>query len=184
MATALIGGGVDDIRVGWMKFDVSDAGVLIDIENLLPGGTAVCCLEKTPVSTRCPQGTFRGDINHVAVARVDQDFPDVFGFFQAHGGPAFPCIETLVDTIAPAHVAAADIFTRADPNDVRIGRVDRNVGNGVGVLFVKNRCPGDAGVFGFPHPARAHGNIPGVAMLRVDFDIGNAAAHQGRAYAA
>ena len=78
-------------------------------------------------------------------------------------------------------MAAADIFTRADPNDVRIVGIDGYVTNGVGFLFVKNRGPGDAGIFRFPHSPRAHGDIPGITLLRMYGDIGDAAAHQGRA---
>jgi hypothetical protein len=50
-----------------------DAGVLADIENLLPGLSTICGLVETTVPTGTPQRPLAGDTDDVRVFGMDDD---------------------------------------------------------------------------------------------------------------
>src|SRR5688500_7226491 len=118
MAPPLVTGGIDDIGVRWIEFEIGDAGVLVDRERLGPGGAAVGRAIDAALSARGPQRPFRGNESHITVARIDQDAADVFGLLQPHALPRPPRVAALVDTVAPADVPAAHVLAGADPDDL------------------------------------------------------------------
>ena len=177
---ALVGRGVDDVRVRRVELDAGDAGVLVDLERDRPGGAAIRRLVEPAFAAGRPERPFGGDVDDVRVARVDEDARDVLGLAQTHVRPRLAAVQALVDAVADADVAAADVLTRADPDRVRVGRVERDAADRVGGLAVEDRRPRRAGVLRLPHAARADGHVPDVALLRVDGDVADAARHDGR----
>src|SRR5262249_61111016 len=67
--------------------DVADAGVLADLQDLVPGRTAVGRLVYTPLSSLLPQRSVRGDEHHLRVARIDHDAANLLGRLQAEIPP-------------------------------------------------------------------------------------------------
>ena len=67
------------VRVARIEHDVGDAGVLADVQHLLPGLAAVGRLVEPAIAARSPQRPLGRDVHRVRVARVDQDLADVLG---------------------------------------------------------------------------------------------------------
>ena len=78
MAAALPGGGEQDVGVGGVDGDVGDSGVVADFEGLLPGFSTVGGFVESALAAGSPQGSLRGDVDDVRIARVDGDAADVF----------------------------------------------------------------------------------------------------------
>ena len=105
----------------------------------------------------------------------------MFGSREPHVLPGAAAVAAPVDPVAPRYMPAAHVFTRTDPHNVRIGRVDRDVADGIGGVIVEDRGPGGARVRGLPDAAGSDRDVPGGRVVGVDGDVGDAAAHQGRA---
>ena len=95
--------------------------------------------------------------------------------------PGAAAVATPVDPVAPGHVPPAHVLARPHPHDVRIGRIDGDIADGIGRLVVENGRPGDARVRGLPDATGSNRDVPGGGVLGVDRDVGDAAAHQRRA---
>ncbi len=184
MTSTLVGGGVEHVGIARVDLDVGDAGVLVDGQHLSPGLPAVGGLVETSLAARGPQGPLGSHIDHVAIAGIDDDLADVLGSLQSHLLPGLSTVGALVDTIAPADVAAADVLTGADPDHIRIRGVDGHAAHRVGGLVVEDRRPGDSRVVRLPDTAGADRYVPGAAIAWADCDVGNSTAHQGRTDAA
>ena len=78
MTAALIRCGVNRFRILRIDHDIGDAGVLADIQYVLPRFGAVSRLEKPSVSTRTPQRSLRRDVNDVRIFRINGYAADVF----------------------------------------------------------------------------------------------------------
>ena len=179
-AAALIGGGVDDVGIGGVELGRSDARVFGDREDEGPGLAAVGGLVEAALAARGPERALGRDVNDVGIARVDQDPADVLGLGEAHVGPGLAAVQALVDAVAEADMASADVLARAHPDGLGIRRVEGDAADRVRRLGVEDRRPGRAGVFGLPDAAGADRDIPRVP-LRVDDDVADPAGHDGRA---
>ena len=89
-----------DVRVPRIDDHVSHAGVLADLEDLLPRLAAVGRFVKTAISTRRPERPLRGHVDDVAVFRMNDDAPDVFGVLEAHVLPRLASVLRLVHAVA------------------------------------------------------------------------------------
>ena len=67
----------------------------------------------------------------------------------------------LVDAVAVADAALAVVLAGADPDDVRVLRIERDAADRVRAFAVEDRRPGGAGVGGLPDAARGHRDVPG-----------------------
>ena len=82
--------------------------------------------------------------------------------------------------IAIANMPASDILTGTNPDHVRIIGIDGYTTDRVRTLVIKNRLPGNTGIGGFPYTAGTYSNIPGIVVIGMDGNIGNASGHEGR----
>ena len=71
-----------------------------------------------------PQMAGRADQNVVAIRRIDQNFGDVLGIFQADVGPVLAAVGRFVDAVTDGHAVAHPRFAGADPNCFRIGGIN------------------------------------------------------------
>ena len=184
MAATLVGRGVHGVRVAGRELEVGDAGVLVDRERGGPGLSAIVAAIHAALAPRGPERPFGGDHHHVAVPRVDQDLADVLRVDEAHSLPGAAGVAALVDAIAPTHVAPAHVLPRADPDDFRVARVERDHADRVTRLVVEDGREDHARVRGLPETARARSDIPGAPVRRVHGEVGDASAHERGADAA
>ena len=112
---------------------------------------------------------------------MHDDGGDVLRVFQALVNPGFTAVFRSVNTVAEANMPPTDILSCPNPNNMRIGRVDSYVTNGIAAFLFKDRLPGDAGVTGFPYATGTHGDIPNAQILGVPSDISYASRHKRRA---
>ncbi len=152
-ALMLPGCGVEHIRVSRIHDDIGDSGPLARRQDVGPRNATVSRFEKSTFTTGGPEGTLGGDKKDFGVLRVDDDLGEVLRISEPHQLPAAAAVGTPVDSVAEADMAAADILTGAEPNDLRVGRVDGDATGGVDVLAVEDRLPGRPGVDGLPHSA-------------------------------
>src|SRR5205085_5057846 len=101
---ALIRRGINCFRIIWIDYYVGDAGVLADVEDLVPGFAAVGRLVQAAVSAWSPQRPLRRHVNNVRIFRIDRDPPDVLGIFQAN---ILPTLAAVIRTIQAAAVRDA-----------------------------------------------------------------------------
>src|SRR5262249_59115205 len=147
---------------------IGDGGVVADIEDLLPELAAVGGLVETAVAAGRPERPLGGDIDNVAVARIDDDLADVLRPREADVLPRLAAIVGAVDAVAVADAALTIVLARADPDGVGVLRIEGDGADGVGALAIEDGVPGGAGVGGLPDAARGDGDVPGGAVLRVD----------------
>src|SRR5262249_12278941 len=132
VAAALVGGGDQDVGVARVHDHVGDAGVLADVEDLLPELCAVGGLVEPAGAAGGPEGLLGGDVDDVGVARVDDDLADVLGGGQADVAPGLAAVVGAVDAVAVADAALAVVLAGADPDDLGVPRVEGDGADGVG----------------------------------------------------
>jgi hypothetical protein len=156
VAAALVGRGVQGVGIAGIHPHLVGAGVVIHVQDALPGVTAVGGLVQAAVAAGAPEWALGRDVDHVGVARIDGDAADVLGFGQADVGPALTAVQALVDAVAKGHRALRVVLARTDPDHIGVVGVHPDGSNGVQTLTVEDRGPGGAGVFCLPHAARGH----------------------------
>src|SRR5262249_52237830 len=121
-----------------------------------------------------------GDVDGAGVARVEEDLADVLGLLQADLVPGLAAVDGFVDAVAVADRALAVVLAGAYPDDVGVLRVQGDVADRVGALFVENGRPGGAGVLGLPDAAAGDRDIVVSAVGGVDGEADDAAGEEGR----
>jgi hypothetical protein len=84
-----------------MHLHVDHTGLIIDRQDLRPGGTGIGCLEQPPlgiVSPQPPQGSYIGDIG---IGRVQRYSTDLEGLGEPHILPCGASIGRAIDSITP-----------------------------------------------------------------------------------
>jgi hypothetical protein len=61
-----------------MEGDIRDAGVVVDMQHPPPVLPAVVRLVEPALAAGGPEWAFRGNVDDVAIARIDEDPADVF----------------------------------------------------------------------------------------------------------
>src|SRR6476469_9254748 len=67
--------------------------------------------------------------------------------------------------------ALTGVLSRADPDDIRIFRIDGNAAERERSLFAENGREGDTSIGGLPQPAERTGDVPHAGVLRIDVDV-------------
>ncbi len=182
MPAPLVGGGVDHVGVVGGELEIGDPGVLVDGEARRPGGPAVgrsgtrpgllpptrAALRRRPGRPCRPRGS----------TRIRPMCSDLASPIRLPGPAGVPA---PIDAGPPSDVPAADVLAGADPDDVRIGRLERDLADRVGGLLVEDRRQGHAAVGGLPDPARPGRHVPRAGNPRVHGDVGDPPAGQRRA---
>ena len=100
-APALVHGGEQGVRVGRIHHQVDGPGVVVDVEDVLPGVTTILAAVHTTLWVGAPKLPDRRYIDDVVVDRVDDDAADVASLVEALVLPSMPSIEGSVDAVAP-----------------------------------------------------------------------------------
>ena len=135
---ALVGCRVDDARVARVQCDVHDAGVLVHLQDGLPGGAAVRAAVETAFLVRAPEVAHRGDVDEIGVFGVQRDAADVAAVAQPHVRPALAAVRAPVDAVPPRRTLPAGALAGADPDDRRVPLVERDRTDRVGALMLED----------------------------------------------
>ena len=92
--------------------------------------------------------------------------------------PCLARVGRLVDAVAEVRAALARVLARADPDDVRILRIDDDAAEREGALLVEDRRERDAAVGRLPQAAERGGHVPDARVLRIDLDVLDAAGRE------
>src|SRR5262249_47976693 len=123
---ALIAARVENQRVLGIHREVTDAGDFIDEERPRPRRAAVGRLEDATIAaaTLREERALRRDVHNVRVFRIDDDLADVLGLLEADAFPRLTSVRRLVETGAEVRAALAVVLARAEPDGVRVLRID------------------------------------------------------------
>src|SRR5215475_5213316 len=181
MAAALPARRVNDVGIRRIERDVGDAGVFADAQDGLPRLGAVGGLVQAAITARGPQRPLRGDVDDLAVARVNHDAADMFGLFEADLAEAAAAVLGFVNPVAVADAALAVAFARPDPDHGRVFRIERDRADRIRPVIVEDRSPGGSRVDGLPHAARCDGDEIFGAVMGVNGERDDAPGSDRRA---
>ena len=139
MAAALPRGGDGDVRVARIHHDVGDAGAFAHGDERRPALATVGGLVQPAVAAVGPERPLRGDVDDVAVARVDEDAGDVLGLLETHPLPRPSRVVGAVHAIAVGYAALRVVLAGAHPDGARIPGVQHDGADGERGLPVEDR---------------------------------------------
>ena len=84
VAATLPRAGVEHVGIAGIHVHLVDAGVLVDLEDAIPGRAPVARAVEAAVAAGTPQRALGGHVDRVGIRRVHQDAADVAGVLQAH----------------------------------------------------------------------------------------------------
>ncbi len=183
VAAALVGSGVEHVGVARVDGDVVDAGVLADRQHGLPGLPRVGGLVQPAVAARRPERPHRRHVDHLGIARIDDDAADVHRILEAQVLPRLAAVDGAVDPVAVGDAALAVVLAGADPDHVGVVRVDGDAADRERALGVEDRRPGRPAVLRLPHPADG-GQVPRGGVVGPHGDVDNPAGRHRRTDAA
>src|SRR6266850_2224225 len=102
-----------NIGIAWIHDHVGNAGVLADLDEAGPILAAIGGFVEAAITAAFPQGSRGGDINNVAIARVDENFRNVLGLAQAHVVPGAAAILALVHAVTIGDAALIVVLAGA-----------------------------------------------------------------------
>ena len=140
---------------------VDASGVLIFVENFLPGLAAIGRAENTALGVRSVGMAERGHENDVRIVGIDDDFADGAAVAQANVLPGLASVERFVNSIAVRDVSANAGLACTHVNRVVIGVGHGEAANGSTSLFIENRRPGHGAVGRLPDAAAGRAEIIG-----------------------
>ncbi len=140
-------------RVREVDVQVRAAGVLVDVEDLLPARAAVRRLEDAALLVRAPLAAERADQRDVRIARVHHDPLDPLRALEAEVRPRRAAVGRAPDAEAVADRVARVALARAEPDDVRVRRRDGDRADRVRLLVLPLRLERRAAVRRLPQPA-------------------------------
>src|SRR5688572_1362192 len=129
----------EDVGVARIHLHVVGAGPVVYVEYSRPRCSAIGRLVDATLAPLAPDRTLRRDVDNVGVSRVDQDAADMFAFLEADVFPRAAAVDRLVDTVTVRDDALRVVFAGADPDHVRIFRVDRDGAYRKRALSVEDR---------------------------------------------
>ena len=180
-APPLVGRRVQDLVVRRIHEEVGGTGVLVHLQQEIPGVAAVRRPVDAPLAAGRPQAAERRRVDDVVIHRVDDDARDVVGILEPHVRPALPAIGRLEDALTPRRALTVVVLACADPDDARVGRRNRDVADRRGGLVVEHRLEGGPVVGRLPETARRRRDIKGGGVALQDGEVVDPASHRGRA---
>ena len=84
VALTLVGGDQQGVGIGRMHLDIDDPGVLIDIENLLPGFAGIGGFIKAAFLVGAPEPAQSADVDDIRIEWMNGDPPDLEGLVESH----------------------------------------------------------------------------------------------------
>src|SRR5262249_31737300 len=118
--------------------------------RMRPVGAAVGCLVNAPIAAGRPQRALRRDVDDVRVARIDRDLPDVLRIRQTDALPGGSRIRRLIEAVADHGPPRIRVLSAAEPQHIRVARIDDDAAQIEGASAVEDWLPGIATVFALP----------------------------------
>src|SRR3954447_4905974 len=106
--------------------EIDSSGVIIAIQNLLPGLSAVTRTENTALFVRAVRMPKRNHVNDIGVLWIDADSGNCLRILEPQLMPGLTCISGLVHTVALHDVAPQFCFAHPDVHGVRVRFRDRD----------------------------------------------------------
>ena len=131
MSPALIGRCNNNIGVAWIDDKLVDAGMLVDLEDPLPGLAPVLSPVEPAIAAITPQRPVSSNEHFVRVFRIDPDLSDVPGVLQTHVLPRLPAVGRLVDTVAVGNASLRLVLPCSDPDRLAITWIKFDNANGI-----------------------------------------------------
>src|SRR5205085_1469993 len=176
--------GEEEVRIVRIHRDPRRAGRGIPtLQNLVPGLAAIRCFVEAPIGRIAPERSGHRRINRVAARRTHDDFRDPFRVRQPGEIPGLATVDRFINAVADRHAVARPAFAGADPDVLRIFRIERDGADRLHRLLVEDRLVTGPAVFRFPDAAagRADEDREFAVGLADRVDRRDAAAHRGRA---
>src|SRR4029453_2291556 len=121
------------------------------LQHERPALAAVASLVQTAIRRIAPQFARHAGIYGVRILRVDRDLDDALGALQSHVVPGVAAIGRLVDAVADRPRIARPGFARADPDRLRVVRIERDRADRLHRLLVEYRLERRPAVERLPH---------------------------------
>src|SRR5262249_47054709 len=118
---------VEDLMIGRIHHQIIPAGVIVDLQYLLPRSAAIAGLVDTSLAARTPEATRNRDKDDILVPRIDGDAADVAGGAEAHVCITLSAVHRFVDAVAPRCALAIVRLACADPHKVRVALRDGEI---------------------------------------------------------
>ena len=167
---------VDDPAVLGVDGEVRAAGVSVDEEGLLPGLPAVGRAEDAALRVGVEGVAGGAGEDGVRVGGIDHDLGDPLGVGEAHLLPALAPVGRLVEPVAHGDGVADAGLAGADPDRLRVLRVDGDGPDRLAVL-VEDGLEGEPPVHGLPETAARGPHPDGEPVSGHRVDRRDAAAH-------
>src|SRR4026209_832008 len=119
----LVGDRVHRVGIARVEVDLGDPGALVDVEDAGPGLAPVARLVEPALAAGGPQRSLRRDVDHVRVARIDDDPAEVLGALEPHVRPGLPTVGGLVAPAAVADAALTVVLAAPHPHRERMLRI-------------------------------------------------------------
>src|SRR5437762_12997152 len=100
--------------------NVDATGALVEVENFLPGLTAITGAEDAAFGVRAVGMAESGDQGDVGIRGMDDDLADVASVFQTNVVPGFVALLRTIDAIAVGEVAVNARFAALDVETIRL----------------------------------------------------------------
>ena len=100
-------------------------------EHLAPALAAIIRLIHAAFGAIVPQVAGHAGVDCIAIRGIDQDFGDALGILQPHIGEVLAAIGRFINAVAHGNAVARPTLSRARPDILWIGRVDRNRAHGL-----------------------------------------------------
>ena len=172
--------GIQDARVVLFDGDVRAAGILVDVQHLIPRGTSIGGFEYAAFFIRPPLAPEGAYIRHVRIMRIHHDTLDALRLLQPEVRPRLAAIHRPVHAPSIAHAVARIPLARADPQDVVIRGCDGEGSDRIGALVFEDGIERDAAVGRFEDATVCAGYIVCSGIAGNTVDVGDAPAHIGR----
>src|SRR5579871_1424138 len=156
---------IDVLRIVRIEGQVDGAGMLVLVEDFLPGLAAVRRAEDTALRVRAVGMPEHGDEESVWVPRIDQDRGDLLSLAKSEMAPGFSAIRALVDSVADGEVGALQALAAPHIDDIGVGGGERDGADGSGGLVVEGGVPGAAVVVGLPDAAVVDADVEDIGLI-------------------
>src|SRR5262249_39152104 len=141
---ALVGRGVQDVRVARIHDEIRRAREGIYVQTLRPGAPAIDRLEHAALGIPLPEIADRGDIRDIGIGRMEDDAANRAGVVETEVRPRVAGVGRAVHAAAPRRALPIVLFTRARPDDAGVACEDCERAEAVVRLPVEDRLPRDA----------------------------------------
>ena len=173
---------IKNIGVGWINDKISNTCPFVNGEFVHPIFTSISRFVQASFSSWAPQRALRRHPNGVWVIWMNNDFWDMFWFFQTHILPRRSTICTAINPMPDSNMTTTNIFSSTQPHNWWVVWVKSDATSWVKGLIISKWSPSCSGVCGFPGTPRTNCHVPNIFICRINCDICNTTRHKCRTY--